>query len=159
MMKRFYVYLLMLSTCLLCLTGCTKKAVVKPETVVQQHIKALAADDRVTAAKLVYTPENISNPSAYQQKIHDILTQDKKELDDRGGFESVVIKDVLTRFTNGAVKDGQPEFIKRDEADKGSTAIVTAMIVFKNSSYKEAVYPLKHTGEAYRIVIAEIPAD
>ena len=78
-------------------------------------------------------------------------------MDNRGGFEHVAIKDVLTRFTNGEIKDGQPEFIKRNEADKGSTAIVTAMVVFQNGTYKEAVYPLRHTGEEYRIVLAEIP--
>ena len=157
MMKRFYTSFLLLMACFLCLTTCSKKEVVKPETVVQQHIKALVSDDFENAAKLVYVPENISNPAAYQQKIRDVLQQDKKELDGRGVFQDVTIKDVLTRFTNGKVKDGQPEFIKRNEADKGSTAIVTAMIVFQNGSYKEAVYPLKHTGESYRIVITRMP--
>ena len=156
-MKRFYTSFLLLMACFLCLTACSKKEVVKPETVVQQHIKALVSNDFENAAKLVYVPENISNPAAYQQKIRDVLQQDKKELDGRGVFQDVTIKDVLTRFTNGKVKDGQPEFIKRNEADKGSTAIVTAMIVFQNGSYKEAVYPLKHTGESYRIVIARMP--
>ncbi len=157
MMKRFYTSLLMFLTCCFCLAGCSKKVVEKPETVVQQHLRALAANDFVNAAKLVYQPDGLNNPSVYQQKIREVLEQDKWELDGRGGFENVTIKEVLTRFTNGEVKDGQPEFIKRSEADKGSTAIVTAMIAFQNGSYKEAVYPLKHTGEAYRIVFAKIP--
>lgn len=157
--KRFYPSLLMVFAWFFCLAGCSKKTVVQPETVVQQHINALAAGDMATAAKLVYLPENLNNPSAYQQKIHDVLEQDKKDWDGRGGFGNVTIKEVLTRFTNGKIKDGQPEFIKRNETDKGSTAIVTAMIVFQNGSYKEAIYPLKHTGDAYRIVLAEIPVN
>ena len=156
-MKRFYVSLLMFFTCFLCLASCSKKEVVKPETVVQQHLRSLAENDIENAAKLVYQPEDITNPAYYQQKIRDVLTRDKQEMDNRGGFEHVAIKDVLTRFTNGEIKDGQPEFIKRNEADKGSTAIVTAMVVFQNGTYKEAVYPLRHTGEEYRIVLAEIP--
>ena len=103
MMKRFYTSFLLLMACFLCLTACSKKEVVKPETVVQQHIKALVSDDFENAAKLVYVPENISNPAAYQQKIRDVLQQDKKELDGRGVFQDVTIKDVLTRFTNGKV--------------------------------------------------------
>ena len=159
MMKRFHASLLMFFACFLCLAGCSRKEVVKPETVVQQHLKSLADNDIENAAKLVYKPENITNPAYYQQKIHEVLARDKQELDNRGGFEHVAIKDVLTRFTNGEIKDGQPEFIKRSDADKGSTAIVTAMIVFQNGTYKEAIYPLKHTGEGDRIVLAEIPVE
>ncbi len=158
-MKRFYAYLLLVMTSLFCLAGCSSRTAVTvhPETVVEQHIKALAAGDIEHAAKLVYIPENIPNPVAYRQKIHEILERDKQELDSRGIFQYLTIKDVLTRFTNGDIKNGQPEFIKRNDAGKGTTAIVTAMIVFQNGSYKEAIYPLKHTGETYRIVITGMP--
>ncbi len=155
--KRLLTNLFILFSCILCITGCREtKDVGKPEAVVAQHLQALRTGNVAAAAKLVYQPEDTVNPNAFQQRVMAVLESDKQDFDARGGITEVSINDVLTRFSDGNVKDGQPEFIKRNEASKGTTAIVKAMVTFQNGSFKEAVYPLKHTGDAYRIVLYEV---
>ena len=106
--------------------------------------------------KSVHIPEEVKDTATYQNQVRAILMRDKENLDNRSGLLSVTINDVLTQFTNGTIKDGQPDFIKRKDADKGTTAIVRAQLEFNDHSFQEVIYPLRHTGEAYQIVFSEI---
>lgn len=156
MVKRFFSgFLAVLAFCLL-LSGCSKPDVVKPETVIEQHIHAVAAGNFEAAMKSAYVPDEAKDSIAFQNQLRAILMRDKENLDNRSGLLRVTVNDVLTQFTNGTIKNGQPDFIKRNDADKGTTAIVRAQLEFNDHSFQEVIYPLKHTGEAYQIVFSEI---
>ena len=156
-MKRFYSKLLSFFVICFLIVGCSKKEVEKPESVVQQYLNALSVGDLNTAAKLVNIPQEMENSPYYQSQIFTEINKDKVDIDEKGSIQDIAINDVMTLFTNGNVTNGQPEFIKRDHADKGTIAIVKAMITFKDGSYHEVIYPLKHTGDAYRIIFSDIP--
>ncbi len=156
MLKHFFSgFLAVLAVCLL-LSGCSKPDVVKPETVLEQHIHAVAAGNIEAAMKSVFIPDEVKDSIAYQNQLRTLLLRDKENMDARSGLSRVTVNEVLTQFTNGTIKDGQPDFIKRTDADKGTTAIVRAQLEFNDHSFQEVIYPLKHTGEAYQIVFSEI---